>query len=93
MCSLAYHPPPLLLLLPRCCCQAYMDSTYITVDNYLASCGLTKDEISAIRNNLLQPGAPREAPAGSNEAPSEKAQAAAAAAAAAVGTGPQGGEL
>jgi hypothetical protein len=64
-----------------------MDSTYITVDNYLASCGLTKDEINAIRNNLLQQGAPRESPAGSNEAPSEKAQAAAAAAAAAVGRG------
>jgi hypothetical protein len=69
-----------------------MDSTYITVDNYLESCGLTKAEIDAIRNNLLQPGAPREGtPAGGNEAPSEKAQAAAAAAAAAVGRG--GGEL
>ncbi|WIA28498.1 hypothetical protein OEZ86_011041 [Tetradesmus obliquus] len=71
---------------------AYMDSTYITVDNYLASCGLSQQEIEAIRNNLLQPGAPRQG-AGGDEAPSEKAQAAAAAAAAAVGRGAQEGEL
>lgn len=43
-----------------------MDSTYITVDNYLQSCGLTTQEIEAIRNNLLRPGAPVEAPAGDN---------------------------
>ncbi|KAF6263616.1 protein-tyrosine phosphatase-like protein [Scenedesmus sp. NREL 46B-D3] len=72
---------------------AYMDSTYITVDNYLASCGLTKDEINAIRNNLLKPGAPRESPMRSNDAPSERSQAAAAAAASAVGRGQQDSEL
>jgi hypothetical protein len=70
-----------------------MDSTYITVDNYLASCCLTPDEIEAIRSNLLLPGAPRKGAGSSNEAPSEKAQAGAAAAAAAVGRGQQGGEL
>jgi hypothetical protein len=32
-----------------------MDSTYITVDNYLASCGLSPQEVSAIRRNLMKP--------------------------------------
>lgn len=45
----------------------YMDSTYITVDNYLMSCGLTSQEIEAIRSNLLRPGAPAEAPAGEQQ--------------------------
>lgn len=39
-----------------CAVQAYMDNTYITVDNYLSSCGLSQQEIDAIRNNLLQEG-------------------------------------
>ena len=34
-----------------------MDSTYITVDNYLASCGLTPQEVAAIRRNLMKPEA------------------------------------
>lgn len=46
--------------------QAYMDSTYMTVDNYLISCGLTHTEIEAIRRNLLQPAAAAAAPAGSS---------------------------
>jgi hypothetical protein len=33
-----------------------MDKTYITVDNYLSSCGLSQEEIDAIRSNLLQEG-------------------------------------
>lgn len=37
--------------------QAYMDSTYITVDNYLASCGLSPAEVTAIRRNLMRPDA------------------------------------
>lgn len=43
-----------------------MDSTYVSVDNYLISCGLTHTEIDAIRRNLLQPGAAAAAPAGSS---------------------------
>lgn len=63
-----------------------MDSTYITVDNYLASCGLTPQEIQAIKDNLLLPGAPAAAPAGAEQAPvSPKVAAAAEAAKAAVG--------
>lgn len=34
-----------------------MDSTYITVDNYLASCGLSPQEVAAIRRNLMRPDA------------------------------------
>lgn len=34
-----------------------MDSTYITVDNYLSSCGLTQAEVAAIRRNLMRPDA------------------------------------
>ena len=44
--------------------QAYMDANYITVENYLMSTGLTSQEIESIKNNLLQPGAPAESPAG-----------------------------
>eukprot|EP00775_Hariotina_reticulata_P007008 gene7008-7222_t len=45
---------------------AYMDKTYITVDNYLSSCGLSQEEIDAIRSNLLKEGmaARAAAPAG-----------------------------
>lgn len=53
-----------------------MDSTYITVDNYLASCGLTPQEVLAIRRNLMKADAltadgqikPAAEPAGATQA-------------------------
>jgi protein tyrosine/serine phosphatase len=66
---------------------AYMDSTYITVDNYLMSCGLTTQEIEAIRNNLLKPGAPAEAPAGEQQQKQRSPQEAQEAAEKAITTG------
>jgi hypothetical protein len=66
---------------------AYMDSTYITVDNYLMSCGLTSQEIEAIRSNLLKPGAPAEAPAGEQQQKQRSPQEAQEAAEKAITTG------
>jgi hypothetical protein len=34
-----------------------MDEKYLSVDNYLASCGMSQAEVDAIRRNLLLPGA------------------------------------
>lgn len=76
-----------VVLVSAFCLQTYMDSTYITVDNYLMSCGLTSQEIEAIRNNLLRPGAPAEAPAGEQQQKQRSPEEAQAAAEKAIKTG------